>query len=73
MGIGRTHFYVTIFSNASLDLYPDYTRAVFTTHLVHPIDLGTSSSELEVGLCEVSYAGPSNELVKQNTLVDKTM
>jgi len=26
-----------------------------------------------VGLCEVTYAGPSNELVKANTLVDKTM
>jgi len=24
-----------------------------------------------VGLCEVSYGGPSNELVKANTLVDK--
>jgi len=26
-----------------------------------------------VGLCEVSYGGPSNEIVKPNTLVDKTI
>ena len=73
MDIGRNHFYVTLFSNASLDLYPDNTRAAFTTHLAHTIDLGTSSSEWEVGLCEVLYGGPSNELDKPNTLVDKTI
>jgi len=73
MDIEVNYFYVTLFSNASLDLYPDNTRAVFTTHLAHPIDLGTSSSEWEVGLCEDSYGGPSNEIVKPNTLVDKTM
>ena len=73
MGIGRDHFYVTLFSNAFVDLYPDYTRAVFTTHLAHPIDLGTSSSEWEVGLCEVSYGCPSNERVKANTLVDRNI
>ena len=73
MDIGRNHFYVTLFSNASIDLYPDNTGAVFTTHLSHPIDLGTSSSEWEVGLCEVSFGGPSNELVKAYTLFDKTM
>ena len=74
MDIGRDHFYVTLFSNASIDLYPDITRAVFMTHLAHPFDLrGTSSNEWEVGLCEISYGGPSNELVKPNTHVDKTM
>ena len=73
MDIRRDHFYVTLFSNASIDLYPNNTRAVFTTHLAHPIDPGTSSSEWEVGLCEISYGGPSNELVKPNTHVDKTM
>jgi len=64
MDIGPDHFYVTLFSNAFIDLYPDNTRAVFTTHLVHPIDLGTSSSEWEVGLCEISYGVLSNEIVK---------
>jgi len=73
MDIGRNHFYVTRFINASIYLYRDNTRAVFTTHLAHPIDLGTSSSEREVGLCEVSYGGTWNELVKANTLVDKTI
>ena len=73
MDIGRDHFYVTLFSNASIDLYPDITRAVFTTHLSNSIDLGTSSSEWEVGLCDISYRGPSNEVAKPNTHVDKTM
>jgi len=73
MNIGRNHFYVTLFSNASLDLYPDNTCTVFTSHLAHPIDVGTSSSEWEEGLCEVSYVGPSNEIVKPNTLVNKRM
>ena len=72
MDIGRNHFYVTPFSNASINLYPDNTRAVFTTHLAHPIYLGTSS-EWEVGLSEISYGGPSNEIVKPTTLVNKTM
>ena len=72
MDIGRDHFYITLFSNASIDLYPDNTRAVFTIHFAHPIDLGTSS-EWEVSLFEISYGGPSNELVKPNTHVDKTM
>jgi len=73
MVIGSDHFYVTLFSNAYIDLYPHNTRADFTTHLAPPIDLGTSSSEWEVGLCEVTYADPSNELVKANTLFDMTM
>ena len=67
------HFYVTLFSNANLDLYPDNTLAVFTTHLAHPIDLGTSSSEWEVGLYEASYGGPSKGLSISGTLVDKTI
>jgi len=73
MDIGRDHFYVTLFSHASIDLDPDNTSAVFTTHLAHPIELGTSSSEWEVGLCEISYGGPSNEIVTPNTRDDKTM
>jgi len=61
MDIGRDQFYVTLLSNASIDLYPDNTRAVFTTYLAHPIDLGTSS-EWEVGLCEISYGAPRMNL-----------
>ena len=64
MDIGCDHFYVTLFSNASIDLYHDNTRAIFTTHIPHPIELGTSPSEWEVVLCEISYGGPSNELNK---------
>ena len=73
MDIERKHFYVTLFSNAPLDLYPDNTLAVFTTHFAHPIDLGTSSSGLEVVLCEDSYGGPYKYLSISGTLVDKTL
>ena len=67
MDIERKHFYVTLFSNASLDLYPDNSLAVFTSHLAHPIDLGTSSSEWEVGLCDISW--PQKDLSMTGTLV----
>ena len=37
-------FYVTFFSNASQDLYPDNTVAAFTIHLAKPIDLGSAEN-----------------------------
>ena len=37
----RKHF-VTLFSNASQEIYPDNTQADFTSHLAQPIVLGTS-------------------------------
>jgi hypothetical protein len=73
MDIERKHFYVKLFSNASIHLYPDNILAVFTTHLAHSIDLGTSYA-WEVCLCEVSYGGsPKGVVVSGGLLVDKTI
>ena len=51
-------FYVTLFSNASTNLYPGNTIVTFTADLTRPIELG-SSDNWEVGLCEFSYP-PNN-------------
>ena len=40
MEIPRNHFYVTLFSNASKEVFPDNTLTAFTIHLAQPIDLG---------------------------------
>jgi hypothetical protein len=46
---------------------------VFTTHLAHPIDLGTSYA-WEVGLYEVSYGGsPKGVVVSWGLLVENTI
>jgi hypothetical protein len=50
----RDHLYVTLFSNASHDIYPDNKIAAFMTQLAQPIR--QNPSEIwEVGLCELSY------------------
>ena len=67
MEIPRNHFYVTLFSNASKDFFPDNTLTAFTIHLAQPIDLG--SSDWEVGLAELSYKAP-NRQIKQGTVID---
>ena len=51
----RDHFYVTLFSNASQDIYPDNKIAAFTTQLAQPIRLNPSEI-WEVGLSELSYS-----------------
>ena len=51
----RDHFYVTLFSNASQDIYPDNKIAAFTTQLAQPIRLDPSDI-WEGGLCELSYS-----------------
>ena len=43
--------YVTLFSNASQDLYPENTIGAFTFELAQPIHLGPNTN-WEVGLCE---------------------
>jgi len=50
-------FYVTLFSNASREIYENNTHADFTVKLSRPIDLGTSPN-WEVGVCEVSCSSP---------------
>jgi hypothetical protein len=51
----RDHFFVTLFSNASQDIYPDNKIAAFTTQLAQPIRLDPSEI-WEVGQCELSYS-----------------
>ena len=65
----RKHFYITLYSNASQRLYPDNTQASFTCHLAQPIDLG-STSDWEVGLCEVSYFPPKRVVMKGGAVVE---
>jgi len=48
------YFYVTLFSNASTDLYPNNTSARFTTELAQPMEL-SSSDKWDVGVCEFAY------------------
>jgi len=61
------HFYVTLFSNALTDLYPDNTIARFTTELAQPIELW-SSDRWKVGVCEFTYP-PNNVGVYKPTLL----
>jgi len=68
MEIHRNQFYITLFSNASKEVFSDNTLTAFTIHLAQPIDLGTSS-DWKVGLTEISYKAP-NRQVMQGTAVD---
>jgi len=62
----RDHFYVTLFSNVSQDIYPDKIAA-FTTQLAQPIRLNPSEI-WEVGLCEHSYSA-SHQLQQHQPLL----
>ena len=62
MDIPRNHFNVTLFSNASKEVFPDNTPIAFTIHLAQPIDLG--QSDWEVGLTELSYKAPNRQLMR---------
>jgi len=68
MQIDRDDFYVTLFSNASTAIYTLNSQTRFTNSLALPVDLG-STSEWEVGLCEMSYA-PPKRMVVQGALYD---
>ena len=48
------HFYVTLFSNASQELFPENTKSSFTIELPQPIHLGPNDT-WKVGLCEFTY------------------
>jgi len=56
----QSHFYVTLFSNASRDIYEQNTHADFTVKLAQSVDLG-STSNWEVGLCDISCSSPPEE------------
>ena len=64
----RKRFYITLYSNASQELYPDNTQTAFTCHLVQPVDLGTSS-DWKVGLSEITYL-PPKRVVLGGALID---
>ena len=64
---GTQHFYITRYSNASQKLYPDNTQADFTCHLAQPVDLGTSS-DWELGVCEVTYFPPKRIVMRDSVL-----
>ena len=68
MKIDRDDFCVTLFSNASTAIYTLNSQTRFTNSLALPVDLG-STSEWEVGLCEMSYA-PPKRMVVQGALYD---
>jgi len=53
----RRQFYVTLFSNASQDMFRSNTLASFSNQMAQYIDLG-STDEWEVGICEFSYSPP---------------
>jgi len=61
------HFYVTLFSNASTDLYPNNMIARCTTELPRPIEFW-SSDRWQVGVCEFAYP-PNNVGVFKHTLL----
>jgi len=46
------HLYVTLFSNASRDIYEQNTHVDFTVKLAEAVDL-VSTSSYEVGLSEI--------------------
>ena len=62
MEIPRNHFYVTLFSNASKEVFPDNTLTAFTIHLAQPIDLGQSN--WEVSPAELSYKAPKRQIMR---------
>ena len=68
MDIHRNQFYVTLFSNASKEMFPDNSLTAFSIHLAHPINIG-SASDWEVGLAEVSYKTPNRQIL-QGAMVD---
>jgi len=53
----QIHFYVTLFSNASRDIFELNTHADITLKLAQPVDL-VSTSNWEVGVCEISSPSP---------------
>ena len=68
MEVDGDDFYVTLFSNASTEIYALNSQTNFTNCLALPVDLG-STSEWEVGLCEIPYV-PPKRTVLQGVLFD---
>ena len=67
----RNRFYVTLFSNASQNVYPSNTIAAFTVQLAKTIELGPSEN-WEVVLCELTHPPPVVGNLKQVVVVRDT-
>jgi hypothetical protein len=57
MNAAANHFYVTLFSNSSSEIYKDNTLSAFTIKLAQPIELNYAE-KWEVGICEVTCPPP---------------
>ena len=67
-----THFYITLPSNASLDIFPDNKTTSYRVKLPHTINL---NGEWEVGLYSISYPNTwytLQNLDKDTHLITKT-
>ena len=69
--IDPKHFYVTLLSNTSKNLYADNTIEAFTVELLRPVELG-SSVNWEVGECEFCSPPKSVGTFKHTTVVGDT-
>jgi hypothetical protein len=67
----HNHFYVTLFSTASQDLFPDNTHGAFTTELAKSIDLD-SNYRWEVGVTEFTCPPPAVGNIKPVVVVGDT-
>ena len=62
MNVDQDDFHITLFSDASKDIYTLNSRTSFTNRLALPVDLG-STSEWIVGLAEIGYKPPERAYV----------
>jgi len=62
MDINRDDFYITLFSDASSEIYTLNSKTSFTNRLALPVDLGSSKDWIE-GLVEISYKPPERMIV----------
>ena len=65
------HFYITLFSSASREIYRHNKIAAFTVKLARPIDL-SSYDNWEVGVCEISCPPPKTGTLKDVMVVGET-
>jgi hypothetical protein len=64
-------FYVTLFSNASQNLYTGNNISGYTTCLAQPVQ-HSSTDAWEIGICELSYTQPTNVTVKPVVIFGET-
>ena len=62
MNVNRDDFYITLFSDASKEIYSLNSHTSFTNGLALPVDLG-STSYWDFGLAEISFKPPELMIV----------